>query len=320
MLLAIALVAVLALSHAAVSQTAGEEYATRVERARVLEREIAELRERLARARADRLDLSSRLEEIHRKMLDCYARIDAVESEIEGARRRLNVKLRYLYMEGNKGDLVKLISASDLAEFITRYSYVLRMAEGGARASRLLREKRLKLRAEQERLSDLKRQAARIEKDADTAAIEAALAVKMDELAGVNGSLIYEQVQDSSSTLPLEFSPGRVFSRPDESAYARTGQVFSGYASWCGDGFRDRPTASGEVYDPYGFTCSHRTLPFGTWLRVTFRGRSVIVRVNDRGPFAPGRAIDLSRAAAESVGLSGVRWIDCELVVPRRPG
>lgn len=86
-----------------------------------------------------------------------------------------------------------------------------------------------------------------------------------------------------------------------------------GKASWYGPNFAGRPTANGEIFDPRGLTAAHRTLPFGTRVRVVNleTGRSVIVRINDRGPFAHGRIIDLSRAAAEAVGLiaSGVAQV-----------
>ncbi|UIN34038.1 septal ring lytic transglycosylase RlpA family protein [Methylobacterium oryzae] len=74
-------------------------------------------------------------------------------------------------------------------------------------------------------------------------------------------------------------------------------------ASWYGSG---RRTANGERFAPDGLTAAHRTLPFGTRVRVTYGARSVIVRINDRGPFIAGRAIDLSRGAARAIGLSGV--------------
>jgi rare lipoprotein A len=66
-------------------------------------------------------------------------------------------------------------------------------------------------------------------------------------------------------------------------------------------------TASGEVFQPSGMTAAHRTLPFGTRVRVTntHNGRTVIVRINDRGPFTRGRIIDLSRGAAEVIGMTG---------------
>lgn len=76
-------------------------------------------------------------------------------------------------------------------------------------------------------------------------------------------------------------------------------------ASWYGGGERlSRHTANGEVFRPQGITAAHRTLPFGTRVRVTHRGRSVVVRVNDRGPAGwTGKCIDLSRGAAAKIGL-----------------
>ncbi len=78
-------------------------------------------------------------------------------------------------------------------------------------------------------------------------------------------------------------------------------------ASWYGPKFHGRLTASGEKFDMYAMTCAHREFPFGTRLRVTNLGnkKSVVVTVNDRGPFIHGRELDLSYAAAEKIGLIG---------------
>jgi rare lipoprotein A len=80
-----------------------------------------------------------------------------------------------------------------------------------------------------------------------------------------------------------------------------------GVASWYGGEFHGRRTASGERYDQYGFTAAHRTLPFGTRLTVTnlANGLSTVVKVNDRGPFAKDRILDLSYGAAKAIGLVG---------------
>lgn len=88
---------------------------------------------------------------------------------------------------------------------------------------------------------------------------------------------------------------------PDGRSEFRT----EGHASFYGLRFKGRPTASGEIFDPQAMTAAHRTLPFGTRLRVTniSNGRSVVVRINDRGPYAHGRIIDLSRAAAERLEM-----------------
>ena len=84
--------------------------------------------------------------------------------------------------------------------------------------------------------------------------------------------------------------------------------VQNGRASWYGPGFHGRKTASGETFNTNALTAAHRTLPFGTQVRVVNKktGKSVVVRINDRGPYAHGRVIDLSRASAEAIGLKGV--------------
>jgi rare lipoprotein A len=94
--------------------------------------------------------------------------------------------------------------------------------------------------------------------------------------------------------------------------------VQQGSASYYSDAFAGRSTASGAPYEPHAFTAAHRSLPFGSVLRVTRRdgGQVVYVRVTDRGPFARGRIVDLSRAAAEQLGMmrAGVVKVKLEVV------
>ncbi len=88
---------------------------------------------------------------------------------------------------------------------------------------------------------------------------------------------------------------------------AALGKEFQrGAASWYGPGFHGRRTASGERFNSYDMTAAHRSLPFGTRLRVVneANGRSVVVRVNDRGPFAHRRIIDLAKGPAQALGLT----------------
>jgi rare lipoprotein A len=75
-------------------------------------------------------------------------------------------------------------------------------------------------------------------------------------------------------------------------------------------------TASGEIASASGMTAAHRTLPFGTLVRVTNRrsGRSVVVRINDRGPFVPGRVIDVTTAAARLLGFSGLTLVTLDVI------
>lgn len=91
-----------------------------------------------------------------------------------------------------------------------------------------------------------------------------------------------------------------------------------GGASWYGPGFQGRRTANGERYDMNAMTAAHRTLPFGTWVRVhsLVNGRDVDVRINDRGPYSGNRVIDVSRAAAEELGMLGMGFKEVVLLVP----
>lgn len=103
------------------------------------------------------------------------------------------------------------------------------------------------------------------------------------------------------------------------------GYTERGVASWYGQGFHGNKTANGEQYDMHQFTAAHRTLPLGSVLQVKSlsNGRTVVVRVNDRGPFAKHRILDLSLAAAQRLGMTGAGTDQIELRVTAyqgRPG
>src|SRR5712691_1897404 len=95
-----------------------------------------------------------------------------------------------------------------------------------------------------------------------------------------------------------------------------------GTASWYGPGFHGHGTASGETFNQHALTAAHRTLPLGTEATVTnlATGQSVMVKINDRGPYVKGRHLDLSRAAAKQIGLTkqGVAKVKIEAKTPHR--
>jgi rare lipoprotein A len=129
------------------------------------------------------------------------------------------------------------------------------------------------------------------------------------------------------STAPTRVGPGPQITAevPDDPEPVRTGRSYvvfgeeyrvlesshgyaeEGLASWYGEKFHGRPTASGETYDMHGLSAAHRTLPLHTWVEVTNleNGRTLVLRVNDRGPFAhtDRRILDLSYAAAQELGV-----------------
>lgn len=118
------------------------------------------------------------------------------------------------------------------------------------------------------------------------------------------------------STEPVTEVVGRPAPPPQRVAAVRSS--YSGMASWYGPGFHGRRSASGEAFNQYAMTAAHRTLPFGTQVRVTNlnNGQQVVVRINDRGPFSHGRIIDLSAGAAGAIGLrsAGVGPVQIEVL------
>ncbi len=121
---------------------------------------------------------------------------------------------------------------------------------------------------------------------------------------------------------PLTLAPGQTgpgLAQASASEKTRVAKTISGPASWYGGKFHGRTTANGERYDMNEMTAAHRSLPFGTQVRVTNErnGRSVVVRINDRGPFVGNRVIDLSRGAAAAVGMvrSGVAPVRIDVLM-----
>ena len=127
----------------------------------------------------------------------------------------------------------------------------------------------------------------------------------------VRATLTPQEVIESPELAPAPPAP-RVKVVPD------VVQVITGEASWYGPGFYGNRTANGEIYRPGTMTAAHRTLPFGTKVRVTnlWNGRSAVIRINDRGPFVGHRVIDLGHGAASSLGLtaSGIAQVRLEVL------
>ena len=127
-----------------------------------------------------------------------------------------------------------------------------------------------------------------------------------------------ELVGTPTDAAPLSIGPFSVLSRPALLDGEPAREFERGAASWYGPGFHGRLTASGERYDMNAFTAAHRTLPFGTLVRVhsLVNGREVDLRITDRGPFSRNRIIDVSRAAAAELGMLGLGFKEVVLLVP----
>ncbi len=133
-------------------------------------------------------------------------------------------------------------------------------------------------------------------------------------LALLSGACLHRHRAPSVSRGPLPpapSAPGRPGAPP-----APIIQGEEGIASWYGKPYHGRPTASGEIYNMYDMTAAHRTLPFGTQVRVhdLENGQEVVVRINDRGPFVEGRIIDLSYASAQAMHMPSTALVRLEIL------
>ena len=117
---------------------------------------------------------------------------------------------------------------------------------------------------------------------------------------------------------PVDPTPVAVLPEPKLKLLPEVVRVITGEASWYGPGFYGNHTANGEIYRQGTMTAAHRTLPFGTKVRVTnlWNGRSAVIRINDRGPFIDHRVIDLGHGAASTLGLisSGIAQVKLEVL------
>ncbi|MBN2025890.1 MAG: septal ring lytic transglycosylase RlpA family protein [Actinobacteria bacterium] len=232
-----------------------------------------------------------------------------------------------MYKRGDVSELEVLLDARGFEEIWEDRAYFERILQSEVDTLERLKSKLAQLELRERDLRDKKAKSQRISEALDSeltlqriGELEARLSDVNASLRALSGGGEYAQPAPD----PVEWNvpePGellhRIPSQPPFSDFERTGIVYSGYTTSYGAEFHGSPTASGVVFNMHDFTCAHRTLPFGTWLLVTFQGRQTIVQVNDRGPFVPGRVLDLSFGAARSIGLDGVQWTEFEILIPR---
>jgi peptidoglycan lytic transglycosylase len=132
------------------------------------------------------------------------------------------------------------------------------------------------------------------------------------------GVFVVSSCVEQRSPKPIERPSTPVEPVPPEATSPAASIVQAGYATFYARRFSGRRTANGEKYDPSQLTAAHRTIPFGTLIdvrRADGDGRHVVVRINDRGPYVSNRIIDLSRRAAEELGIvhDGKAWVELRL-------
>ncbi len=116
-----------------------------------------------------------------------------------------------------------------------------------------------------------------------------------------------QEIRDSQAMHNATMRPYEVFGKTYYPTMASVGDEFEGIASWYGPDFHAKKTSNGEMYDMFGYTAASKTLPMNAMVQVYNKdnGKSVVVRINDRGPFVEGRIIDLSNSAARDIEMVG---------------
>lgn len=233
--------------------------------------------------------------------------LKSLNGRIETNRKALNGQANYLYRTGNVSFLEAVFSSQNFQEFFSRITYLSLVSDNNARVVNSLRidlnrrtavqgDLDKQLRAQEAQTASLKRQSEQATRE--LASQQTYInGLTAQQQAALQAAALKAQAQTPPDKKP---DPGQSNNPPQNGA--GTGQTFSGMASWYSYGS--------------SFTAAHKTLPFGTLVRVTYKGRSVVVRINDRGPFVNGRVIDLNKPAADAIGMTsaGVGYVTCEVV------
>ena len=278
--------------------------------------------------------LEGRQAELTEQITQASADIGVLELELHRAEAaREQATQEYIdraveaYMDGSATHLALLLSAKDMNQLFTIAEATVASAQEDAAsvdealaAQQEAERRQLQLDQRKQRLL-----AAEARVGAVKASIENALAARRELLARLTAEVaeLERKAREAAAAaarpdeafLDLLGGSGPSLAIPD--GYAGTGVTFEGLASWYGPGFEGNATASGDIFDSSLYTAASKELPLGTWLFVQRNGRGVVVLVNDRGPYVGDRILDLSRAAADAIGLTGpgVGWVEAEILV-----
>ncbi len=233
------------------------------------------------------------------------------------------------YMDGSATQLALLLSAKDMNQLfaltqatVASASEDVAAVEAAVELADAAKKRQLEIDERKQRLL-----AAQARVESVEASMTNALAARTELLAQLTADIeeLERQARAAAAAAP---EPDEAFMRllggsgptlgiPD--GYVGTGVTFEGLASWYGPGFEGNHTASGDIFDSSLYTAASKELPLGTWLFIQHNGRGVVVLVNDRGPYVGERILDLSRAAADAIGLTsaGVGWVEAEILIKR---
>lgn len=313
-----------------VRQATAADLATLQQRAKEVAADVTTSELRIADLEADERRLQKELRGIDHALARIEARRTAADAEAEAA---LEVYVQHAvaaYKMDDPTQFALVLNAGSLDEMYEVAQVTSRLAGEASRSVDRLSAAKARLAAAEGELEEEKARllaaTERVEKIAQE--IRGTLAKRKEQLTSFRTD-IKKLIADAEtaaasvaahSSIPvgqalLDILKGSGPSDGIPPGFVGTGVTLEGTASWYGPGFEGNNTASGDVFDPNLYTVASKELPLRSWLYVEHEGRGVVVYVNDRGPYVGDRILDLSRAAAEAIGISGLGWVEAEVVV-----
>jgi len=304
-----------------------------------LRRRAQQLADEVSSLEHRRAGLVTKSQRLADKISAATAEIGTLELEIHEANQAVSrARARYIdraveaYKAGSATRLAMLLSARTLGELYTLAEVTIQAGSADGAALEELLAARAKVEAAQARV-DARKQSLLADQMASKAVkneigdtiqtrratltelTEKITALEEQARAAAAISAAAQGFDVGAELLKLLEPAGPAPEIPDN--FASTGVTFEGIASWYGPGFEGNPTASGQIFDPSLYTAASKELPLGSWLYVQHEGRGVVVLVNDRGPYVEGRILDLSHAAAQAIGITGLGWIKATILVKK---
>jgi len=279
---------------------------------------LGELQNELASVMEAFETASAELRETQAEIVDIEEQIEELEDDIAYSQELLGRQADFMYRSRGKGYLEILFAASNSKDFIRSLELVGFLVENDVQIIETLQSQTRQLEQSLNALADLQEEQEAVEaaRKADVDAAQQLINEQQSYISSLN-----RQVQEALERQARAAREREAASRPSGNGGSNassgnlesTGIYEQGIASFYWQG---HTTANGERFDPNGMTTAHPTLPFGTMVRVTYQGRSVDLRVNDRGPFISGRIIDISRGAARVIGLepAGIGHVTVEVL------
>jgi rare lipoprotein A (peptidoglycan hydrolase) len=303
-------------------------------------RRALELEQMIEDHRAERIAIEERIAVTNLRIVAQQEILAEARSALVAAQDAYRTRMVGMYKSRVANPVNILFSSQSMSDFYSRILMLTRIAQRDRRAYLDAVVAAAEAEFQAAYLDDLKaqdvalRQLQRIALDEFDAALteQRTLVARLteealQELAAKRAVIAQTRQEWRDSSVPLddvvEFVPVTVepyegvtylASEHQPRRYRTLGQTGTAYCSWYGNEFHGRLTACGQVYNQNDLTCASRTLPFGTRLALTRGDRRIIVVVTDRGPFIAGRDLDLSRAAAQALGFSGLATVHVEFV------